>query len=556
VACCWNNLLRLLLRIWIYQRILYGCKFLSLTHAHTSFHFLLQVNIGYSIGWNYPATPNDSPTLLFSIGFEFLGSSAVAYSLQIFAECVLLDDRAWYVKALKREQHEVDRKSDDWKVKFRSWVESQSENLIPFCLCILWLCGGGLVAWFYIQHWTAYESVYFAFSSLATGGQIEIPEDSPTRYYLIGAFYSSFPSPPQTQLISRPVVALYSAIGTPLMAYTLGSIASLFIVGPNIKVLEVIEKKITYDDLRTMQKYGLENRDGAMDRAEYLILCMLRLGVVDPELVQAIVNRYDELDLSGDGLLSYKELLEQDDACEKGRGMRVTIKRKDTRDLTSRALTKSNSRDLEAEYTSVKKRRGQDYHESDPEDGDDDSDSDFGSGVVLQLQPRKVSPTGRSESETKTKQSQPQAERSQDPLRPPVGVPPDAPPPRPSIEKGRSISAKVSSQLAIQKQRAREKSFSGRPSSSLNSPIRPLPLSPGITRQRSAKSKSRNPNLSQLEAGLSFSQPRLATSSASTRLNHQRPPSPTGLDRSFLYPQTPSQRNFNASTSAQQRSGS
>jgi hypothetical protein len=327
------------------------------------------------------------------------------------------------------------------------------------------------------------------------------------------------------------------------MAYTLGSIASLFIVGPNIKVLEVIEKKITYDDLRTMQKYGLENRDGAMDRAEYLILCMLRLGVVDPELVQAIVNRYDELDLSGDGLLSYKELLEQDGACEKGRGMRVTIKR------NPRVITKTNSksdpfgsRDLETENPFddapvCKRWGGRDNHESGSGGEEDDDDSDFGSGVVLQLPTREVSPRDRSGNHPKTQRASTQAEGSRHP--PSAPAPPSEIPPRPSIEKGKSISARVSSQLSIQKQRAREKSFSGRPSSSLNSPIRPLPLSPGITHQRSAK--SRNPNLIE---GVSFSQPRLvipnhSASFSGKGLSRQRVSSPLGMDRSSLYPQTP-----------------
>lgn len=267
---------------------------------------------------------------MFSIAYEFFGSSAVAYALQIFAECILLDDRAWYVKALKREQHEIDQKSNVWWIKLRSWIEMQRQNLIPFFLCLLWLFGGALTAWFYIDIWNPFECVYFAFSSLATGGQQEIPNDSPKKYYLIGSdsYYFSLFLPPLPS--DHGIVALYSAIGTPLMAYTLGSIASLFIVGPNIKVLEVIEKKINHDDLRTMQKYGLENRDGNMDRAEYLILCMLRLGVVDPELVLAIVKRYEQLDLSGDGLLSYKELLEQDDH-EVGTGMRLKIKKEPNR---------------------------------------------------------------------------------------------------------------------------------------------------------------------------------------------------------------------------------
>jgi hypothetical protein len=123
---------------------------------------------------------------LFSIGYEFIGSSAVAYALQIFAECVLLDDRAWYVKALKREQIAKNRQSNDWRVKARSWAESQSENLIPFCCCLLWLAAGSIVAWQFIDRWNLFECVYFAFSSLATGGQQEIPIHSPTHFYLAG----------------------------------------------------------------------------------------------------------------------------------------------------------------------------------------------------------------------------------------------------------------------------------------------------------------------------------------------------------------------------------
>lgn len=250
----------------------------------------MAVNIGYSIGWNHPTMPKDITSILFSIGFELLGSSAIAYSLQIFAETILIDDREWYVKALRREKYEAQSKSKSWFLKICSCLHLESDTMIPFAMCLLWLSGGAFTAYFYIDHWSSYESFYFAFALLSTGGQQPIPSDSPNHYFLI--------------------VGLYAAVGTPLMAYSLGCLASLFIKGPNIKVLEVITSKITSEDLATMQKYGLENSDGAMDRAEYLILCMLRLGVVDPELVSAIVNRYNELDESGDGLLSYKELLE------------------------------------------------------------------------------------------------------------------------------------------------------------------------------------------------------------------------------------------------------
>ena len=80
--------------------------------------------------------------------------------------------------------------------------------------------------------------------------------------------------------------------------------------GPQVDVVGLINAKVSADDLLMMQKFGLENSDGNIDKAEFITLCMLRLGAVDPELVAAIVNRYDELDVSKDGVLSYKELLE------------------------------------------------------------------------------------------------------------------------------------------------------------------------------------------------------------------------------------------------------
>lgn len=127
--------------------------------------------------------------MLFSIGFELIGSSAVAYSLQIFAECILLDNREWYIKAIKREQNEEFKNSKNYCLKFFSWIREHSESLIPICLCFFWLFGGALVAYYYIQNWNPYESVYFAFSSLATGGQQPIPSDSPHHYFLIGNFF-------------------------------------------------------------------------------------------------------------------------------------------------------------------------------------------------------------------------------------------------------------------------------------------------------------------------------------------------------------------------------
>jgi hypothetical protein len=63
-------------------------------------------------------------------------------------------------------------------------------------------------------------------------------------------------------------------------------------------------------DLRMMQTLQLENCDGHLDKAEYIILCMLRLRAIDAELVAAINEQFDALDSDENGLLEYAELLQ------------------------------------------------------------------------------------------------------------------------------------------------------------------------------------------------------------------------------------------------------
>ena len=61
-------------------------------------------------------------------------------------------------------------------------------------------------------------------------------------------------------------------------------------------------------------KFGLENGDGEVDKSEYIILCMVRIGAVTPQLVEEVINNFNKLDASGDGTLTYAELMEDHSA--------------------------------------------------------------------------------------------------------------------------------------------------------------------------------------------------------------------------------------------------
>lgn len=52
----------------------------------------------------------------------------------------------------------------------------------------------------------------------------------------------------------------------------------------------------------------IANDDDVIDKSEFIILCMVRIGAATPELIKRIVEYYDELDVDGDGGLGVHEI--------------------------------------------------------------------------------------------------------------------------------------------------------------------------------------------------------------------------------------------------------
>jgi hypothetical protein len=106
-------------------------------------------------------------------------------------------------------------------------------------------------------------------------------------------------------------VGCFAATGVPLMGVAMGNIASMVIsVGDPGEAERLIAAKVTAKELHMMQKFDLDNGDGQISRAEYILLCSVRLGALSPDLIDKINDRFKALDKSRDGTLDYAEILE------------------------------------------------------------------------------------------------------------------------------------------------------------------------------------------------------------------------------------------------------
>ena len=246
----------------------------------------MAINIGYSIGWEYPTEPFTN-YLWFSSFYVIVGASLVAVALGFFADKVIEDSDNWYTNLIQRKEYEAGIEDKRLVRCIVARIKYNWESLRAIAIWLVWLAI--MIFYSMIQiGWPFREAQYFAISSLSTGGHWSIPVDSPNFMYAVTGFFA--------------------AIGVPIMAVAMASVATLLIDQGNlIAMQETINEEVTADELKMLRRFNLENGDGQIDRAEFIILCMVRMGT-DPNLVECISNRFKTLDKDNSNSLSIKEV--------------------------------------------------------------------------------------------------------------------------------------------------------------------------------------------------------------------------------------------------------
>lgn len=105
-------------------------------------------------------------------------------------------------------------------------------------------------------------------------------------------------------------VGILTALAVPFAGLLLFQLARRLVAPSNPrKAQKQINARVTMKEIQMMEKLGLAEGKGEISRAEYILLCSVRLGALSPELISSINYRFHALDTSGDGTLDYSELL-------------------------------------------------------------------------------------------------------------------------------------------------------------------------------------------------------------------------------------------------------
>ena len=89
----------------------------------------------------------------------------------------------------------------------------------------------------------------------------------------------------------------------------MGNIASVFTISGNHKPnsQKIFETKLTTNELQTLHQFGLGDEDTELDKTEFLLLGVLRLGLCAPHDLKDILEKFKDMDVSGDGKVDFQE---------------------------------------------------------------------------------------------------------------------------------------------------------------------------------------------------------------------------------------------------------
>lgn len=253
--------------------------------------FYTSVSVGYNVFW--VTLPRGSFSEKYGIVHMLVGNVAIGAAMAVSARVLVANKNNWYVDAMRAKLLEDAAKTDSFLDDVIAWCKYYWPKMKIHILFLIWLLFGIISSMLVVKpehNWSFYDGLLFSASALTSGGLLPVPYDTADWYF--------------------GVIGLYIATGIPIMALSFGIIANTAVQNAGSEEFsQQISAPVTNEEIEMMRSFGMEDGDGAIDAMEYVILILVRIKALQPELINIINDRFNDLDKENAGKLSYEQIL-------------------------------------------------------------------------------------------------------------------------------------------------------------------------------------------------------------------------------------------------------
>jgi hypothetical protein len=276
--------------------------------------FYISVNIGYAIGWGAPfetSRHNGAWSKVFSSIHVTIGQIFVGIAVLYIAEQLMAAKESWMIQILQKKNPQS---------VSQSWIVKLLKKLIKLKILILllfWICIGLIFSTTAIEEWNVAEGSDFVLSVLSKSGYRKLPDHSAQWKFLF--------------------VGFYALIGIPLTIISLGMVVSYTLAGSEERTLfENIMVAVTPQELEVMRSVGIGVGDNVIQKQDFIVLMVVRIGAAPPAVITKINERFKTLDRKKQGKISYDDIV--------FRGKDITYSRSETlRKIFARRTSKQTA---------------------------------------------------------------------------------------------------------------------------------------------------------------------------------------------------------------------
>lgn len=166
----------------------------------------------------------------------------------------------------------------------RRWARENRNFVVLHFFFELWI----LIGWIFSVYWDQNDVItgfYFSVSTLSTAGMVSVKTVSSGAHVLFAS--------------------LFAITGVPLYCAFLGSFAGLLVNSYNTrKTQEALGAKMGAAELEFLSHLSKAGNAEDVDFAEYVQFQLLRLGVIDRDLIESIRAQFSKMDKDGTGRVS------------------------------------------------------------------------------------------------------------------------------------------------------------------------------------------------------------------------------------------------------------